>query len=819
MINRALLKSIPVLLLMLFSATAAALVDESELLDPDVAFAVSAKALNDQELEVRWQVAPGYYMYRHRINFRADNEEIELGEPVLPDGKRYNDEFFGEVETYRDSLVITIPIDKLPAGVDQFNLKARSQGCADLGVCYPPHQQIVPISLVANTAANTGPDLDAGLDAGMNAGLDGLSGLQAGGNQGGGLVNLQDALNSFSNSPQGLQDDGGALPDDQAFMAEAINLDAGTLLVRLTPENGYYLYKDKIAFASDDDSIRIRGAELPPGDQHQDEHFGAVEIYRDQVEIPVHLSRDAGPAMSFDFRIFMQGCKEKGICYPPMKRVVRIDLPATDAAIGGGSNAGRASTVGASGDAANGGAANGETSGGEGKDAKAMAMEKAGAAAEASTEQDILAGVLANSPLYAMLLFFVAGVLLAFTPCVFPMVPILSGIIAGQGDNITTRKAFSLSLVYVLVMALTYAIVGVVAAGFGKNLQALFQQPWVLWSFAILFVLLALSMFGFYNLQLPNSLQDRLTNVSNKQEGGSYIGVGIMGLLSALVVGPCVAPALMAALIYIGQTGDKLLGGLALFAMGLGMGVPLIAFGTSAGKFMPRAGGWMDAVKAFFGVGLLGLALWMLERILSGNVMMLLWSLLFLGSGVFMGALEPVPEGVSGWRRFWKATGLAILIYGVLLMVGYSAGGDDWLRPLHSLRGGVVSASGVAAHEEETHFKIVKSIDDLNAELAQGKPVMLDFYADWCVECKRMEKYTFPEGIVKERLERFTLVQADVTAFDDIDQALVNEFDLFGPPAILFFDANGDEVGNLRMIGYMDAEDFSAHLDKVINAL
>lgn len=791
MINREALKKYLVLfqlLLITFSSSTWALLDESDLLDPDVAFAVSAKALSQKELEVRWQIADGYYLYRHRINFRADNEDIELGEPNLPDGKRYVDEFFGEVETYRNELVVTIPIETLPAGITEFNLKARSQGCADLGVCYPPHQQIVPIRLDGSTASNDMAGMDMGQES--QVGSDPLSGL-ANGNSSGGLQSLQSALNGFSNTPDAMVDDE-ALPDDQAFLAEAIALDAGSVLVRLTPAPGYYIYRKQVSFASDDPAIMVVSADLPLGEEHQDEHFGAVRVYRDQVEIPVQLAREAGPAVSFDFRILMQGCKERGICYPPMQRVVKVDLPAAAEAIGGEtmmmSDSGTSSAMEA------------------GKPTKSEAI--------ANTEQDLLAKVLKDSPAYAMLLFFIAGVLLAFTPCVFPMVPILSGIIAGQGDSITTRKAFFLSLIYVLAMAITYAIVGVVAAKFGKNLQAVFQQPAVLWSFAILFVLLSLSMFGFYNLQLPNSLQAKLTNISNSQQGGTLVGVGIMGFLSALVVGPCVAPALMAALIYIGQTGDTTLGGLALFAMAMGMGVPLMAFGTSAGKLMPKAGGWMDGVKAFFGVGLLALALWMLERILSGNLMMLLWSLLFIGSGIYLGALETIPDGVSQWRRFWKSLGFAILLYGVLLMVGFTAGGDDWTRPLHGIRGG-----GAAVAEQEVHFKTIKSVDDLKAELAKGQPVMLDFYADWCVECKRMEKYTFPESIVQQRLEQFALLQADVTAYDEIDQALVTEFELFGPPAILFFDAEGKELEHLRMIGYMDAEDFSQHLDKVITAL
>lgn len=778
------------LLLALWTLQALALVDESELLDPNDAFAIEAKAVSRDLLEVHWTIAPGYYMYRHRINFRAETEnddvEIVLGELDLPDGKRYVDEFFGEVETYRDALTVKIPIAELPAGIDHFNLKARSQGCADLGVCYPPHQQIIPITLPA-TATDAGMAFDPA-PAGSTLTPTGLPGAQNG------VLNLQQALNNLTGgTTEGLVDDE-ALPAEQAFVVEAISLDAGKVLARLTPAPGYYIYRDKIAFSSQDKAIRIQQAALPAGEKHEDEHFGTVEIYRDQVEVPLTLARPAGPATQFSLLVELQGCKERGICYPPMKRMINVSLPVATAAIGG-----------------------------QNTDAKTGSAQAAGEgqsipAEQAQTEQDFLAGVLRDSPVYAMLLFFVAGILLAFTPCVFPMVPILSGIIAGQGDNISTQKAFFLSLAYVLAMAITYALVGVVAASFGENLQAWFQQPWVLWSFAILFVVLSLAMFGFYNLQLPAGLQARLTNISNSQQGGTLIGVAVMGLLSALVVGPCVAPALMAALIYIGQTGDSTLGGLALFAMGLGMGVPLIAFGTSAGRLMPRAGTWMEAVKAFFGVGLLALALWMLDRTLSGHTMLLLWSFLFIGSGVYLGALEPVPEMASGWRKLWKSLGVVVLLFGALQVVGFAMGGDDWTRPLHGLRagGGGVSATG---HAEEAQFKRIKSLADLKAELGQGRPVMLDFYADWCVECKRMEKYTFPEAIVQQRLAEYTLLQADVTAFDDEDKALVNAFKLLGPPAILYFNGKGDELSGLRMIGYMDAEEFSAHLDKVQAAL
>jgi thioredoxin:protein disulfide reductase len=432
------------------------------------------------------------------------------------------------------------------------------------------------------------------------------------------------------------------------------------------------------------------------------------------------------------------------------------------------------------------------------------------------SEQDRIASVLANSGIWVIVAaFFGFGLLLAFTPCVFPMIPILSGIIAGQGPNITTRKAFVLSLVYVLAMALTYTVVGVLAGLFGANLQAAFQNPWVLTSFALIFVLLALSMFGFYELQLPSSLQSKLAEISNKQEGGTLIGVAIMGLLSALIVGPCVAPPLFGALIYISQTGDAVLGGVALFALSMGMGAPLIAIGTSAGKLLPRAGAWMDAVKAVFGVTLLGVAIFMLERILPPAVAMLLWGLLLICSAVYMGALSQLPQGASGWSKLWKGIGVFLLIYGALMLLGAAAGGKDTVQPLRGL-----AVGGAGGGVAEASFTRVKTVEDLDREVAKagvlGKPVMLDFYADWCVTCKELERYTFSDPTVIAEMSRFVLLKADVTANDAEDQALMQgRFGIPGPPAILFFDTTGNELKGYRLVGFKSADAFVEHLRRV----
>jgi len=377
-----------------------------------------------------------------------------------------------------------------------------------------------------------------------------------------------------------------------------------------------------------------------------------------------------------------------------------------------------------------------------------------------------------------------------------------------------------MSLVYVLAMALTYTVAGVVAGLFGSNLQAAFQNPWILSTFALVFVALSFSMFGFYELQMPNAIQSKLTEISNRQQGGTLTGVAVMGFLSALIVGPCVAAPLMGALIYIGQTGDAVLGGSALFALSMGMGAPLLVIGTAAGKLLPKAGGWMDAVKAVFGVLLLAVAIWMLERIIPAQVSMLLWAALLIVSAIYMGALDSLPQGVSGWRRLWKGLGMIGLIYGALLLVGVASGGSDALQPLKGVgfgSGGGSAQTGVA--QQKVQFKKIKGLEGLNRELqaakSQGKVVMLDFYADWCISCKEMEKYTFSDPGVQQALQDVVLLKADVTPNDELDQALLKNFGLIGPPSILFFDRNGEEQRNFRLVGFLKADKFKAHVEKV----
>ena len=393
------------------------------------------------------------------------------------------------------------------------------------------------------------------------------------------------------------------------------------------------------------------------------------------------------------------------------------------------------------------------------------------------------------------------------------MIPILSSIIVGQGESLTTPRAFTLSLTYVLAMAVAYTGAGVFAGLSGANLQAIFQDPLVLLLFSAVFVLLALAMFGIYDLQLPRAWQERLMRLSSRQHGGTYVGVGIIGLLSALIVGPCVAAPLAGALIYISQTGDAVLGGSALFSLSMGMGTPVLIVGTTAGKWLPKSGKWMVAVKAVFGVLLLAVAIYLVERILSGWITMLLWAALLIVTAIFLGAMDNLPPDVTGWRKLWKGGGLVLAVYGVLLMVGAASGADNPWRPLD----GISFASGVG-EARKLEFKRVKGLDELNAALRQasleGSPVMLDYYADWCVICKELERYTFSDKGVQAALENVVLLQADVTANDTVDQALLEHFGLFGPPAILFFTRGAKERPQFRIVGFLNATKFREHVVK-----
>ncbi|MEM1080777.1 MAG: protein-disulfide reductase DsbD [Pseudomonadota bacterium] len=740
------------------AGVASAQINPDDLLPVDQAFALQAELSDDQRrVALNWRIADGYYLYRHAFRFMPTDDALVFAEPAISDGIAYEDEFFGAVEVYRGEARVQLPISQLPAD-GRLEFSVRSQGCADLGVCYPPNTQTITLNAAVTTessAALTAPALAEG-----------------------GLLSQIDSIGVSELTGRGLP-----LPEEQAFQVELVAMTADQLLARFTSHRGYYLYQHTVGFEFVDlPNMLVTELQFPPAVAKTDEFFGDTQVYYDQVEIPLLLQRPAGPAATIEVLASFQGCQEDGICYPPMERVLSVDLPAASAAIGAAVDA----------------------------NATAAVASTAAVGAPVDTEQGRLASALETRPLLAMALFFVAGILLAFTPCVFPMVPILSGLIAGDAENMTTLRAFRLSVVYVLAMAVVYTAFGVIAALLGQNLQAVFQHPAILTSFALLFVLLSLAMFGFYELQIPSGLQTRLNQWSNQQQGGTLFGAAIMGGLSALVVGPCVAPALMGALIYIGQTGDAVLGGGALFSMALGMGLPLVVWGTSAGQLLPRAGGWMNAVKAVFGVGLLALAIWMMERVLPGGVIMLLWGVLAIACAVYLGATTRLESDASGWAKLWQALGVVLLVFGVLQMIGAAAGGKDWTRPLGSFSGGAVSAQAQAPV-----FTEVENLTQLRQSIAAARrPVFLDFYADWCVDCIRMERRTFVDSSVATKLNEFDLIKIDVTDNSAEHQAVLQHFGLIGPPALLFF-SQGQELEPLRRFGFMAPDEFKQHLDRV----
>lgn len=704
-------------------------VDEKDLLPVDQAFALDAQATSRDAIALTWKIAPGYYLYRHRTSVTATGFDGTL---EMPPGKHKRDEFFGDVETYRTQLDATFA-GTAAADAQTVTLKVKYQGCADVGVCYPPQTRTLQVALPAVAASDP-------------ASPSPLSGLLGGATRQGPSL-----LGGAAKSEP--------LPAEQAFDIEAIADGGDALLVRMTPAPGYYLYRDKTQMRIEaGDGIALRAPQWPAGKQHRDEHFGEVVVYFDPVDVKVPVQRAHAGAVEGTLHVSFQGCQDGGICYPVMTRAVPVSLPA--------------GTVSAANDDG----------------------------APIAEDQRLARSLIGSKRTWALALFFVYGLGLAFTPCVLPMVPILSGLIAGSGQRIGASRAFSLSMVYVLSSAVVFTIAGVLAGmlGAAANLQAWMQNVWVLGAFAALFVLLALSMFGLYELQLPAALRSRLGAASDRQRGGSWWGVAAMGALSALIVGPCVAPPLMGAVLYIAQTRDPVFGGAALFLLALGMGAPLVAFGVAAGKGMPTSGPWMMTVQRVFGFVFLGLAIWMLSRVLPAAATLALWGLLALGAATWVFTLGVKPRTKLAARFASVVLG----VVGAAQLLGAMAGGHDPLQPLSGI---------VGEKREAVAFKRIKSVEDLDRELAAARandqPVMLDFYADWCVSCKEMEKYVFTQPKVHEALRGYVLLQADVTANDEVDQALMQRFGIIGPPMSLFF-REGEERRGLRLTGFEDADKF-----------
>jgi thiol:disulfide interchange protein DsbD len=699
-------------------------------------------------IEIDWAVDDGFYMYQSAFGFESADPTIALGQPELPEGKVYNDEFLGEQVIYRGNFFVRIPYTVKGEKPTSFLLTINSRGCTDDGFCYMPQTWIETVEL-AQPAADSGK-------------ID-LSGLAGAGS---------------SEFP----------PPEEVFFPDVFPVDGNTVEIGIRIEPGFYVYKHRITAKSLSPDAQAGQLDLPKGKLKYDEFFGESEVYYNEVIGRLAIARATPEAMELELEVGYQGCADGGLCYLPQTQVMTVALPAAKVI----------------------------------SDLSDITTPAAGAAAAPVSEQARLAQIITGSSIWvAVGVFFLAGLGLAFTPCVLPMVPILSGIIAGEGDDVSPMRGFTLALSYVMGMAIIYTGAGVAAAAAGMQLQATFNQPWILILFAGLFVFLAIGMFGAYDLQMPSSIQSKLAGVSGKQKSGTMIGAFIMGALSALVVTACVAPALIAALTVMAQSGDMVRGGAALFAMSLGMGAPLLLVGAAQGKLLPKAGPWMVAIKGAFGFMMLGLAIWMLSRILPGTVTLTLWAVLTFMAGVFMGGLTTFGPEASPAQKMGKGFGVLAMIWGVLMVLGAVTGGSNPLQPLASVNIGGDGGATIATHDE-LPFQRIKTVEDLDREIAaassRGNSLMLDFYADWCVSCKEMEAWTFTDERVQAALSNTVWLQADVTANDADDKVLLDRFGVFGPPTIIFFGTDGQQRHGYEVVGYMKAETFADHVQKAFAA-
>ena len=564
------------------------------------------------------------------------------------------------------------------------------------------------------------------------------------------------------------------LPSDQAFVVEVHAVNQHTLIANFKVTPDYYLYRNKIIFKVTSDNFHIASVDLPKGEFKEDPNFGTLEVFHHSFQAQIILDK-VDSTKPLTLNVGYQGCSDKGLCYPPIDKTFNIELVQT---------------------------------------LTAGTLPSVGVDKQINPDNDNtqIAKLFSGGSFWLIVSFFFgAGLLLALTPCIFPMIPILSGIIVGHGHKITHVHGFILSLSYVLGMAITYAFAGVAAGYSGNLISNALQTPWVLGSFAVIFVVLSLSMFGFYELQLPNSLQSKLTSTSNKIHGGHISGVFVMGALSAVIVGPCVAAPLAGALLYISKTHDAVLGGTALFFLAFGMGAPLLVIGTSAGAILPKAGSWMNAVKRFFGVLMLAMAIWIVSPVIPVSVHMFLWAALLIFSAIYLHTLDPLTIKATAWAKLRKGVGFFAFLLGAAYLIGSLSGARDILRPLGNIFNASTASPSILA------FERIKNASELDARIAQakGRIVMLDFYADWCVSCKEMDRLTFSDTAVQAKLKNAVLLQADVTANNEDDKSLLQRFQLFGPPATLFFDAHGKELTDFRVTGYQDTAQFSASLKNV----
>ncbi|GMR21128.1 MAG: protein-disulfide reductase DsbD [Gammaproteobacteria bacterium] len=705
---------------------------QDELLEPDKAFALSTRVVDNSRLEASWKIADGYYMYKDKFKFEVTSGGVTLKTPVYPKAKKKKDPLFGEVEVYLHQVAIMLPLERKSTIAEKITLRITAQGCNEpIGVCYPPITKNVDFALPASAAVTTP------------------------------LASLK-SLNQLIESAGGQDQE--FLHPDKAFIVDMEKLDNNKVRINYLIAEGYYLYQDKLNFKYNDTAIDKNNIELPKAKIKDDPYFGKTAIYQKSFSAVVTLADNTQGELVVGF----QGCADQGICYPPATRTLAL-------------------------------------------------AEALPAAAVDSQEDD-------TNYWLAILGAFGAGLLLTFTPCVLPMIPILSSIIVGQGKEITKLKGGLLAFSYVLGTAATYTFAGALAGATGDQLQSYFQNVWAIGTISAIFFILSLSMFGFYELRVPAFIQSHLHYHSQKMKGGSFIGVFLMGAISALIIGACVSPVLISALSVAIVSQDPMLGGTIMFFMALGMGVILIAIGIGAGSILPKAGVWMDRVKHLFGVLLLAVAIYMLGTIPEVPVL-LLWSALLIITSMYLGALQPVPETASGWRYFFKGAGMILFAWGIFAMIGGFSGNRSIMHPiaLQSMGTGIMVSTGASAGPaaQQGHLfdrvTTVAEIEDRIAKaMAENKGVILDFFASWCTDCVRMEETTFSHAKVKQTMkDYFVLLQVDVTDPNNADgKAIKRRFSVFGPPALLFFDKNGKERKDLHFYGYRNAKDFLKVLDQ-----
>ncbi len=558
------------------------------------------------------------------------------------------------------------------------------------------------------------------------------------------------------------------LMPDEAFKPQAKVNDKSQIIAEVWIADNIYLYSEKMKFEiANAQGISIKNVQKPDDVEYDgDKAYTSTPTFVIDLEIEGRVSG----VKEVEFKIFYQGCSKQGLCYEPSVDSFKLKID-TDK-IGG---------------------------------AKKEIVQDT-----ELSETDLIADTIKNSSMWLVLLTFLGfGLLLALTPCVFPMIPIISGVIVSQGKGLTTKKAFALSVVYVLAMAVAYTIAGVFAGLFGANLQAALQNSYVIYSFAGVFVILAMSMFGFYELKIPDSIVAKVSS-TGKQNG--FVGVAIMGFLSALIVGPCVAAPLAGALVYIGQTGDAVLGGMALFAMSIGMGLPLILVGVSAGKFMPKPGEWMTLVNSFFGVSMILVAIWMLSRIIDTQVTILLYAITGISFAFYLGLFDHEKKH----HHVKKSIAMLMFIYSLMLIIGVLAGSKSMTAPLKVF----VSTGGntsVLQDNKKVSFIKVTSISELDVVLQEnkGKKIMVDFYADWCAVCKELEEVTFVDEEVKAKMGEFVLIKADITANNQAQKDLSKKYGVFGPPVLLFIDENSKVIKSKTVVGFIAPKPFLEHLNKI----